>query len=106
MPPCSPTADPRTFKPKVEFLYKIGFKGPLLRDLLRGSPETMKLSKRQIERRWKFLHMVVGASEQEVASESRVMLMSVFDDIGPAYSYFKSLSDVNQRQVGSSSINS
>lgn len=67
----------RTFKPKIESLQKAGFRGPMLCQLLHGSPEIMKLSKNQLERRWKFLHVVVGASLEEVAATPQVLLLQV-----------------------------
>ena len=67
----------RTFKPKIEVLQKTGFRGPLLRQLLKGCPGIMKLSKKQLERKWKFLHMVAEASLEDVAAVPQVLLLKV-----------------------------
>jgi len=37
----------------------------------------MKLSKKQLERKWKFLHMVAEASLEDVAAVPQVLLLKV-----------------------------
>lgn len=74
----------RTFKPKIEFLQKTGFRGPLLQQLLKGCPSIIELSKRQLQRRWNFLNAVAGASLEEVAAEPQVLLFQVDTESSPS----------------------
>ena len=90
---------PRTFKPKVDYLLKTGFSGPLLCQLLSQCPEIMKLSKKQLERRWKYLHMVLRASMEDVAAEPGALLLHVYNDMGPASNYVHGLSDKDRAEV-------
>lgn len=83
----------KTFKPKVDYLLKTGFSGPLLCQLLSQSPEIMKLSKKQLERRWKYLHMVLRASMEDVTAEPGALLLHVYNDMGPASNYVHGLLD-------------
>lgn len=59
-------------KPKVALLQRMGFQGTRLRTLLVGCPAVLAVSRKQLERRWRWeVGLVVGWSTSRICELPR-----------------------------------